>query len=260
MNQDPASSVQMGTGAGKLSPFVFCEVFVRSFFVQALWNFQRGWNFGWFFCFWPVLRRLFPEREARARAALDHLEFFSTHPYFLNLVLGVSAGLEEDFLGVRDMQRDNLSAVKKRMSGPLAALGESFFWAAVRPLLAVCAVAAGFFAVKQSWWLVPIIFLVSFNTLHLLIKAGGLAAGYKWKSQVVGYLMKLDLQKIIQGMFLLGLGVCLGGVLVQWLASGAERAVLAGFLIVAFLMLRLRISATTFFCLMVALLTGYRLI
>ena len=223
------------------------EIFFRSVFFQTLWNFQRMQNLGWLFSFWPVLRRLYKDPAARGAAAAEHLEYFNTHPSMVNLLLGVVAGLEEDHAVGGHVRRDQILAARKLMSGPMAALGETLFGASTRPLFAVLSLSLGWIFVWDSWWAVPLIFLGLTNAVHLVVRWGGLAAGYRWKTQVVAFLMRLNLQRVAHGASLLGVGICTGAIATLWGAFGDGRAAAAGMVVGALLALRLGLSSTKLF-------------
>jgi len=207
------------------------EMLYRSFFLQTLWNYQRMQNLGWMFSLWPALRRLYPDPKERIRAAMDHLEYFNTHPYFANLILGVVARLEEEQVQSGNVQSGNVLAAKNFMSGPLAALGDTLFWAVLRPLAGVVAGAVGWVFFEQSWWVSPVLFLIFFNAVHLPARAAGLWAGYRWKAQVVSTLMRLNIQKIVGYANFLGVVMATAALAHVWLFMGEGQiaaALIAG--------------------------------
>ena len=53
-------------------------------------------NLGFLYILAPVLNKLYPEREKRVQSYGRHLEFFNTHPYFANVLVGIVTGLEEE--------------------------------------------------------------------------------------------------------------------------------------------------------------------
>jgi len=69
---------------------------LRTFLLQAVWNFERMQNVGWAWCMLPVLNRLYPDPKERAQAAKRHLEYFNTHPYLAGVILGCAARVEEN--------------------------------------------------------------------------------------------------------------------------------------------------------------------
>ncbi len=217
---DPSSPAP---AAGRLRRRDLWEIFFRSFFLQTTWSFQRMQNLGWLFSFWPVLRRLQPDPAKRSRDALEHLEYFNTHPYLASLVLGVAAGLEEERANGGRVNPDQIRVAKSFMSGPLAALGDTFFWATLRPLLGVAALVAGWIFAFERWWAVPALFLGFYNVLHLLVRGGGVIVGYRLKAQVGTFLMRFNLHRVVQAAYGLGLGLALGALLALLLSFDKGR-------------------------------------
>jgi mannose/fructose/N-acetylgalactosamine-specific phosphotransferase system component IID len=180
----------------KLNRRDLVRIFFRSFMIQGLWTVQRAQNLGYIYSLWPVFRRLHPRREDRARAARAHAGYFSTHPYTAGVLLGVVAGLEEDRSEAHGISVENVLAARAAMSGPLAALGETFFWGTWLPFSLVSTLVLG--TLGPAWTLAsPILFLVLFNSPHLAVRAMGLWWGYRWKSQVVSQLAPLRIQSLL---------------------------------------------------------------
>ncbi len=142
-------------------------ILLRTFFLQASWNFERLQNLGIFYALAPALRFLYRGEELTA-ACRRHLEYFNTHPFMASPVVGTILALEEkrcrgekSYLGVQEF--------KRMVMAPYAAIGDALFWGGIRP------VAAGiglFFAIRGSLW-APIVFLVLFNLPHLFFAAQG---------------------------------------------------------------------------------------
>src|SRR5207237_4136611 len=122
----------------RVSLFALLRVFWRSLFLQAAWNPRGMQNLGFAFAMQPALRELYPDPRARARAAERHLEFFNCHPYLAAAIVGGAVRLEEDVArGAADPRR--VSAFKAALGPPFAALGDGFFWLALRPAAALIA-------------------------------------------------------------------------------------------------------------------------
>lgn len=180
----------------KLNRRDLVRIFFRSFLIQGLWTVQRAQNLGYLYSLWPVFRRLYPKREDRALAARAHAGFFSTHPYTAGVLLGVVAGMEEDRSEGRGPRLESVLAARSAMSGPLAALGETFFWGTWLPFSLAATLFLGMGG--PSWGLAsPILFLVLFNAPHLGVRAVGLWLGYRWKSDVVARLLPLRIQTLL---------------------------------------------------------------
>jgi PTS system mannose-specific IID component len=121
-----------------LSRWTLLRVFVRSFFLQAAWNPEHMQNLGFCFAITPALEVLYPERELRQRALERHLEFFNCHPYLADAILGAAIHAEERI--ARGQERPESVVQLKRVLGPpFAALGDGFYWLALRPAAALAA-------------------------------------------------------------------------------------------------------------------------
>lgn len=147
------------------------RVFFRSFFIQASWNFERMQNLGFCYSILPVLKSLHSSDDLK-KAIKRHLEFFNTQPYMTAPILGVVSWMEESLHKGHLLQHD-VSAVKTGVMGSYGAIGDSFFWGALRPfssVLAVCLVIA-------SYTFAPAVFLIIFNVPHLLVRAYGFWSG-----------------------------------------------------------------------------------
>jgi mannose/fructose/N-acetylgalactosamine-specific phosphotransferase system component IID len=121
----------------------------------------------------PVLRKLYPDREEyEARLSL-HMEYFNTQPYIASFILGAAVRMEQDRASGRNAAPD-VRGLKASLMAPLGALGDSFFWGALKPVSAVVAAAL---LITGSWW-APFLFLIVYNTWHIGIRAGALFQGY----------------------------------------------------------------------------------
>src|SRR6185436_2139926 len=124
------------------------------FFLETVWNFERYLNYGFAFVLLPALRKLYPPEE-RPRAISRHMEYFNTHPYMASFVLGAVLKMEEEKQNLprlkHQQKEDEINALKVGMMGPVAAMGDSLFWATLRPycgLLAVTLVLARTFGTQ----------------------------------------------------------------------------------------------------------------
>jgi len=174
----------------------------RSVFLNGLLTVQRAQSLGFTFSLWPVLKSLYARRDERARAARAHLGYFSTHPYTVGVLLGVVAGLEEEKARGERSTEDVLAA-RSAMAGPLAAIGEGFFWSTWLPFsLAVALVAAMVFPNRAGE--AAALFLLLFNAPHLGARISGFYLGYRYKTQVVDKLALLRVQRAMVALTALG--------------------------------------------------------
>jgi mannose PTS system EIID component len=158
----------------RVSLFALLRVFWRSLFLQAAWNPRGMQNLGFAFAMQPALRELYSDGAARARAAERHLEFFNCHPYLAAAILGGAVRLEEDVaFGTADAR--TVSAFKAALGPPFAALGDGFFWLALRPAAAlIAAVSEPFLGLYCV-----LVFLAIYDGVHVAARAWLFFAGYR---------------------------------------------------------------------------------
>jgi len=207
------------------------QVFVRLFFIQVLWNFERYLSFGVAFTLLPVLKKIYPSKEELAQALSRHLEYFNTHPYMASFVLGAIVRMEKEKQELprakQKQKEEEISALKVGMMGPVAAMGDNLFWATVRPycgLIAVTLVLSHAFQVKGQYWIIPLLFLVVYNVAHLGLRSMGFLQGWSKGDQVVLALRKYGFQEAIRGLRLASI-ILLGVLIVFVNLSILEREV-----------------------------------
>jgi PTS system mannose-specific IID component len=214
------------------------RVFWRCLFLQAAWNRRGMQNLGFAYAIDPALRRLYPDPARRDEALARHLGFFNCHPYMAAAIVGgaihheerVAAGLEPG---------DGPLQYKATLQGPLAALGDGFFWTALRPffgaLAAVGALLLGWPAIVAA--------LAVYNAIHLALRVGLFRAAYAGGDAIVGRIARLGLPIAADrlrrgGAALCGLAaavVVVQGTALSGLGAGAAAAAaaVAGYLALA---------------------------
>lgn len=167
----------------------------RTFFLQAAWNFERMQNLGFLYAMLPVLRQLSHGERELIEAARRHGQFFNTHPYFASTIVGAVAKLEEDARSGDETVLRSMNALKVGLMGSLGAIGDSLFWAALRPLAAWLAVIA---ALAGQPLLGVVVFMMVYNVPHLVVRYGGGAIGYAAGLDVVRQLRRVDFPRVAQ--------------------------------------------------------------
>lgn len=232
------------------------RVLWRSFFFQAACNYERMQNVGFAFCILPALTRLYRGEDLK-RAMARHLEFFNSHPYMADALLGATVRLEED-LAAGKVTEDRIQGFKSTMMGPMAAIGDSFFWASLKPFAAALAVAGVFSDVPWA----PLVFLLLYNMFHLVLRVYGLFAGYRMGERVFEKLYQIDLVQFSDRSHYLA-GVCIGvagALLVEHaqrseavLGQNLEPVLLVALVLILFQLLKRKVS-------MIWLLYGFTLL
>jgi len=111
-------------------------MFLRSFFIQAGWNYERFQNLGFAFSLEPALRRIYPDREKFKAALLRHLQLFNTQPYMASFVLGNIARIEEKAAASASPEGElrNMPGVKQALASSFASIGDRIFWGRLKPM------------------------------------------------------------------------------------------------------------------------------
>lgn len=138
----------------------------RSFFIQAAWNFKGMQNIGFTHAILPGIMHLAPGRVAEA--IRRYLRFFNTQPYMAPTIIGVYLHLLEQG------DEEAIGKLGPTLSGTLAALGDTLFWATLKPILALLLLLSVF--LDQLWGL--ILALTIYNAAHLWVMAWGFRLGY----------------------------------------------------------------------------------
>jgi mannose/fructose/N-acetylgalactosamine-specific phosphotransferase system component IID len=182
-------SAAPGQGAAPLF-----RVFLRSFFIQACWNYERFQNIGFAFCLRPVLARIYPDAGRLKAAMLRHLQIFNTQPYMASFVLGNIARMEERAAASADPAAElkNMPGVKQALASSFAAIGDRVFWGRLKPMTTQLCLLVWATCGFYGWLLTGTIYDTSFGVLlagplagiafytvfSVYIRWKGLAAGY----------------------------------------------------------------------------------
>jgi PTS system mannose-specific IID component len=106
---------------------------------------------------------------------------------------------------------------KKAVMGPYAAIGDSFFWGALRLFSAVGAVLLAY----QGYLLAPLVFLLLYNPAHFGVRVRGFFEGYSRGRHSIHFIKDLDLPRLTGRLRMLSL--ILIGVLAAVVAEMAYR-------------------------------------
>lgn len=142
------------------------RVFWRSFQMEFSWNYERQMNLAFVYTLIPVLKKLYPQKEDLKNALKRHLVFFNTTPHIVTLLLGITTAMEEKNSQQKTIDTGAIDNVKASLMGPLAGLGDSFFWGTLR----LIATGIGTSLALQGSILGPILFLLVFNVPHILVR------------------------------------------------------------------------------------------
>lgn len=196
---------------------VLLQVFLRGLLLQAGFNPRTLQGLGWAFAMMPALSCLYPDGSVREAAMRRHLGHLNTHPYFAAALLGAAVRLEER-LASGLTPASTLDRFRQALASPLAAVGDAFFWSALRP---VCALSAILTVPLWGVW-AAVVFLLAFNLIHLTVRIRGFFAGYRQAEGLIESVGRLRLPALTGG--LRRLGAVLAGVVVVVVAVAPGEA------------------------------------
>jgi PTS system mannose-specific IID component len=191
---------------------VLLRVFLRSLFLQASWNPQGMQNLGLAYALYPALEKLYPERQALEAAVRRHLVFFNTHPYVAAAIVG-GVLYHEQRIARGEEPPDRVVAFKAALMGPLAALGDGFFWLSLKP--ATGAVCAALVPLLAAW--AAVLFLFLYNLVHLTLRARLYLMGLSLGDRLVEAVARANLPT--RGAKLRAVAAACAGGLAAWLAA-----------------------------------------
>ncbi|MFQ6032553.1 MAG: PTS system mannose/fructose/sorbose family transporter subunit IID [Candidatus Zixiibacteriota bacterium] len=152
------------------------RLYLRSFFVQTGWNYERMIAFGFAWILSPLAKKLYPAEEERKGFLRRHLLTFNANPYLATYAVGAVAKLEE--MGTLE---EEICKFKNSMRGPLGALGDSLIWMNLRPALLIL----GIILASTFGGLGALVFWSLYNIHQLYVRARGLFKGYNLGLKVV---------------------------------------------------------------------------
>ncbi|MBL3716119.1 MULTISPECIES: PTS system mannose/fructose/sorbose family transporter subunit IID [Lactococcus] len=147
-NQTPAPQLDKKT----LNKMVW-----RSVYLQASFNYERMQAGGWLYSILPGLEKIHTDKKDLSASMAHNLEFFNTHPFLVNFVMGIVLSLEQNKTDIQTIR-----AVRVAAMGPLGGIGDALFWFTLVPITAGItanmAIAGNIAA--------PFIFLLIFNAVQ----------------------------------------------------------------------------------------------
>ena len=176
------------TEAPRVPALTLARVFWRCLFLQAAWNRRGMQNLGFAYAIAPALRALYADPARREEALRRHLGFFNCHPYMAAAIVGGAIHHEEQVAAGAEPGQGPL-AYKQTLQGPLAAVGDGFFWTALRPFFGALAAVGGLV------YGIPAIVaaLAVYNGIHLALRIGLFRAGYRRGDALVSTVARLAL-------------------------------------------------------------------
>lgn len=158
---------------------IFKKTFWRTFPLQACFCYERMQNVGFAYQMIPALKKLYPDKEEASKALKRHLAIFNTTPCVVSFITGASIAMEEKFKKAKEdgeeCDEESINAVKTALMGPLAGIGDSFFWGTLR----IIAAGIGASLAAQGSILGAVLFFLVYNIPQVIVRYQGLKLGYK---------------------------------------------------------------------------------
>lgn len=176
------------TTRGPLPLWLTMRVFWRSLFLQAGYNPEGLQNLGLVYALLPALEHFYPDEQARLVAVRRHLKTFNTHPYVAAAIIG-GIVFHEAKVSRGDEGAESPERFKDALMGPLAALGDGFFWLSLKP--AVGAFSAALVPFIGAW--AGLVFLVTYNLVHLTARLAFYRLGLHRGAGMLSTLQRLHL-------------------------------------------------------------------
>lgn len=142
------------TPSEKLDKKTLNKMVLRSFNLQASFNYERMQAGGWLYSISPGLEKIHDNKEDLSTSMKHNLEFFNTHPFLVTFVMGIVLSLEQNKVDI-----PTIRAVRVAAMGPLGGIGDALFWFTLVPIVAGIASQMALDGSVMG----PILFLAIFN-------------------------------------------------------------------------------------------------
>lgn len=172
--------------------------FMRSFFLQAGWNYQKYQNIGLLFIMRPFLSRLYKKDPKKLEDAVArYLATFNTQPILASFCFGALAKQEEHIAHAQNFAETHeetqaWNTIKRGLSITTASIGDRLFWGTLKPLTLLLALfiwlVLGVHIFESTpelplpclyVWAGSIAAFLAFNVIALFVKWEGFKTSYK---------------------------------------------------------------------------------
>ena len=104
--------------------------------------------------------------------------------------MGSVIRLEEENIGGTDGA--SVITIKQSLTGPYAAIGDTFFWGALQPFAAIVASVLAF----RGYVIAPLAFLMIYTPAHIWVRLKGFLEGYRRGKQGIEFIRIFDLPRV----------------------------------------------------------------
>jgi len=203
---------------------VSTKLFLRTFFLQSLWNFERLQNIGFLYVLYPVLKKIYPDKEKRKEVLLRHIGFFNTNPYMANIIFAMVINCEWSIARNKSKFDKKPEMIKSVMSGPVAAIGDSFFWGTWRPFTSFIAILIAILSINifdiEYIWIAPVVFIFLYNIVHVSFRYWVLFISFRLNEKMIAFVSKLEISFLGEIFRIIGLAAVTAAIFVYFKSFG----------------------------------------
>ena len=179
----------------------------HSLILQMNFNYERMQGTGFATALSPTLAKIYgDDKEGLGKALVEHSTFMNTSPPLVPFLMSIIVALEEDHA-----PRELIQGIRNSMFGPLAGLGDAYFWCTVLPL----ATGIGASLASKGSMLGPVVFCL-ICVLANCLKWPCAHLGYKLGSKAITMLQS-KIKPLTKAASILGVTV-LGGLVASYVS------------------------------------------
>ena len=145
-------------------------------------------NMGFAMAVIPLIKELRLDKKKSEKFLTAHLQMFNTHPYFSAPIIGSIVRLEEENV-LKDKENADASSIKQSLMTTYAAIGDIFFWGALRPLISIISVILIYMGLAFA----PVVYLLIYTPIHFWVRLKGFIEGYSKGKRGFEFIRSLNL-------------------------------------------------------------------
>ncbi|MDH4423587.1 MULTISPECIES: PTS system mannose/fructose/sorbose family transporter subunit IID [Bacillus] len=189
----------------------------RSLLLQASFNYERMQAAGWLYSLLPGLKKIHKNKHDLSESMKSHMEFFNTHPFLVNIIMGIVLAMEE-----KKQNRNMIRSIRVAMMGPLGGIGDALFWLTLLPICVGIGASLG----QDGNPMGAVVFLLIFNTVHFALRFGLMHYGYSAGTNAISSL-KENTKKVAHAASIVGVTV-VGALIASFVKLESSLVIHAG--------------------------------
>ncbi|PER22114.1 MULTISPECIES: PTS system mannose/fructose/sorbose family transporter subunit IID [Bacillus] len=189
----------------------------RSLLLQASFNYERMQAAGWLYSLLPGLKKIHKNKHDLSESMKSHMEFFNTHPFLVNIIMGIILAMEE-----KKQNRNMIRSIRVAMMGPLGGIGDALFWLTLLPICVGIGASLG----QDGNPMGAVVFLLIFNTVHFALRFGLMHYGYSAGTNAISSL-KENTKKVAHAASIVGVTV-VGALIASFVKLESSLVIHAG--------------------------------